>query len=151
MFVASCGQRLSYTLIVRPLRQTNNPRPSQSRRVALPSPRSATAATSCHAGSAGGASRRNSGRSIFRITSVAQTILARPSAGNAISSASITSSAVAPSRSARFRYCRRPFSVCACTLVITEIRLRVFGSRRLPASFRNLKYDCIASGRALTR
>ena len=79
------------------------------------------------------ASGLNSGRSIARMMSTAQTILASPSAGKAISSASSTSVGVQPSRSARPRYWRKPRSVCACTLVITEIRSRVFGSRCLPA------------------
>jgi hypothetical protein len=70
---------------------------------------------------------------------MAQTIFARPRAGNAISSASSTSAAVQPSRNARRRYWRSPRSVCACTLVMTEIRLRVLGSSRLPLSLRKAK------------
>ena len=67
---------------------------------------SAVAITSCHWPARAIASGSNSGRSIARMMSTAQTILARPSAGKAISSASSTSIGVQPSRSARPRYWR---------------------------------------------
>ena len=70
---------------------------------------------------------------------MAQMIFASPSAGKAIRRASRISSGVAPSRSARPRYCRNPLRVWEWTLVMTEIRLRVFGSRWRPASLRKAR------------
>ena len=89
--------------------------------------------------------------SIASSRSIAQVILVSPNMGKHINKPSITSLAVTPAFNARVRYWRKPASVCAATLVITDSRARVFGSRCVPAAFMKRKYEPMASGLAFRR